>query len=420
MSRRPQGIFRDPRNGRWGYVFTSAHPRADGRRRQVRRGGLATMEAAKEARAAAVRDDRGLLVAGEDGFTVGAVLEQYVRTKRLQGRAPATVHQVEWATRRLIERFGRIAADRLTADHLDELYLDLMGKGRRVHKRGKGVEETERPLAARTVLIVHKVAKAAFALAVDKGQLVRNPARLATPPATDSTKVEARPHWAPDQVGDFLRFIAERRAKPRKVDTPERHRLPVGIIETLVDTGGRRGEALALRWSDIDLEGGTATIVRQLAAHPGTKAVEVRPPKRPRSKATVALHPSTIDVLKARRREQAADRLRMGAGWPTSGVAADLVFTWPDGSPIHPDVLTRSVARLSVEAGLPRLTAHGLRHSFATAALAARVPVEVVAARLGNTARVVQETYAHVIPADDHAAAQIVGDLYRASGSASS
>jgi integrase len=74
----------------------------------------------------------------------------------------------------------------------------------------------------------------------------------------------------------------------------------------------------------------------------------------------------------------------------------------------------RTIGRLSVAAGLPRLTPHGLRHSFASAALHARVPVEVVAARQGNTPRVVQEVYAHVIPADDQAAAQLVGDLYRA------
>lgn len=414
MSRRPSGIFRDPQNGTWGFVFTSQHPLPDGQRRQVRRRGFPTMEAAKDARDVAVRDDRGLLVVGDEGFTVAAVLEQYVRTKRLQGRAPATVHQIEWATKRLTERFGAMAADRLTSDHLDEMYLSLMGKGRRTYKRGKGVEETERALAPRTVLIVAKVVKAAFALAVDKGQLVRNPARLATPPATGSTSVEARPHWTPEQVGQFLRFVAERSAGPASIEAPERYRLPAGLMEVLVDTGGRRGEALGLRWSDVDLDAGTVTIVRQLAAHPGTKAVEVRPPKRPRSKATVALHPDTVEALRTRRREQAADRLRMGSGWPTEGVGADLVFTWADGSPIHPDVLTRSVARLSVEAGLPRLTAHGLRHSFATAALAARVPVEVVAARLGNTARVVQEVYSHVIAADDAGAARLVGDLYRA------
>jgi len=66
-----------------------------------------------------------------------------------------------------------------------------------------------------------------------------------------------------------------------------------------------------------------------------------------------------------------------------------------------------------MEAGLPRITPHGLRHSFATAALTAGVQIEVVAARLGNTARVVQEVYAHALPADDQSAAQLVGDLYR-------
>jgi integrase len=90
-----------------------------------------------------------------------------------------------------------------------------------------------------------------------------------------------------------------------------------------------------------------------------------------------------------------------------------------DGTAIHPNVLTRIVGRLSESAKLPRLTPHGLRHSFASAALQARVPVEVVAARLGNTPRVVQEVYAHVIPADDQAAAQLVGDLYRAVGTSS-
>jgi integrase len=62
------------------------------------------------------------------------------------------------------------------------------------------------------------------------------------------------------------------------------------------------------------------------------------------------------------------------------------------------------------------LTLHGLRHSFATAALKARVPVEVVTARLGNTPRTVQEVHSPVIPADDQAAAQVVGDLFRQRG----
>ena len=182
----------------------------------------------------------------------------------------------------------------------------------------------------------------------------------------------------------------------------------------LVDTGGRRGEVLGLRWGDIDLEAGTATITRQLVEYPDDRGLSYRLTKRPRSKATVGLHPDTVAALRRRRAEQGEHRLRMGAGWPGAGtVHADLTFTWPDGTAIRPSTLTRIIVRLSVEAGLPRLTPHGLRHSFATAALKARVPVEVVAARLGNTPRVVEEVYSHVIPADDQAAARLVGDLYR-------
>lgn len=115
-----------------------------------------------------------------------------------------------------------------------------------------------------------------------------------------------------------------------------------------------------------------------------------------------------------RKAEQAAKRRKMGADSPAENdISFDLVFTLPDGRMIRPVTLTRTIARMSVAAGLPRPTPHGIRHSFATAALKQRVPVEVVAARLGNTTRVVQEFYRHVIPAEDAEAAQIVGDLFR-------
>jgi integrase len=171
---------------------------------------------------------------------------------------------------------------------------------------------------------------------------------------------------------------------------------------------------LGLGWEDLDLGPGTATVRQQLVADAGTKTLTLRPTKRPRSKSVIALHPDTVTALNRRKAQQAEHRLPMGSGWPPKGTIHDgLVFTWPDGRAIHPDVLTRTVERMSVAAGLPRLTPHGIRHSFATGALSERVPTEVVAARLGNTPRVVQEVYQHVIPADDQAAAKLVGDLFR-------
>ena len=278
---------------------------------------------------------------------------------------------------------------------LEKAYLELLASGRR---------KSAKAMTPRSVEVIHKTIKAAYALAVRRGQVATNPADLATPP---SVATQARMWWTPEQVGRFLAHVA---LEPLVV---------VGLGEMLVDSGGRRGEVLGLRWLDIDLDDGTARVVQQLVADPTTKALSLRPTKRARSKSVIGLHPGTMAVLKRRRKDQAADRLAIGNGWPTAGtVAHDLVFTWPDGRPIHPDVLTRTVQRTAGALGLPRIGPHGLRHSFATAALSAHVPVEVVAFRLGNTPRVVQEVYQHVIPADDAAAARQVGDLFRRKGQA--
>lgn len=392
---------KDTRTGEWSFVFDSSQPRPDGSRRQVRRRGFATKAAAKAALDKAVKEDRALSGDG-GGLTVSAVLEQFIRTKRLAGKAPGTVAFYEWASTHATSRWGGWPADKLTADHLDAAYLEMLAGGRKRHRRGEGVEATDKPMSARSVEALHKTVKAAYALAVDKGQLVRNPAALATPPGA----VEPKRSWfTPEQVGRFLDYVA---------GLGDKSPLPLALVDALVDTGGRRGEVLALRWTDVDLELGTAHVTRQIVAHPKTKALEVRPTKRPRSKSVIGLHPATVAALRARRAQQNADRLLMGSGWPADGsLPAGLVFTFADGRAIHPDALTNIVARLSERSGLPRLTPHGLRHAFASAALQARVPVEVVAARLGNTPRVVQEVYAHVIPADDQATAQLVGDLYR-------
>ncbi len=339
-----------------------------------------------------------------DELTVSNVLADFVRTKRLAGKAPNTVAQYEWAAGIANARWGGWPASKLTNELLDAAYEEMLRTGRRQYRGKQGTTSTDRPMSPRSVEAVHKTIKAAFQLAVDKGRLDRNPAALATPPAVSE---QVRHWWTPEQVGTFLGYVATQPC------------ITVGLGETLVDTGGRRGEVLALRWQDLDLDAGTATVVQQLVSDGASKELTLRPTKRPRSRSVIGLHPATVAALRRRKTQQKEQRILMGPGWPKeASIHHGLVFTWPDGRAIHPDVLTRTVERLAVAAGLPRLTPHGLRHSFATAALSAHVPIEVVAARLGNTPRMVQEVYQHVIPADDHTAAQTVGDLYRRADSA--
>lgn len=400
--KRPRAAGPEPKksaNGTWGWVFDSAHPNPDGSRRQIRRRGFPTRTEARKALDEELRNDQKLLPSFNGPVTVNRVFAELIRAKELAGRAPNTVAQYRWARDRAAELWGEWEASKLTQAHLENAYLDMLGgPSRKQWRRGVGTTRTDRPLSRRSVEVFHKSVKAAFQHAVDKGLLHRNPAALIE---LASGERKARPYWTPAQVGEFIAFADS------QTD------LPIGLVDVVADTGARAGEVMGIRWSDVDLVGATVSIVRQLVADPVTGRLTLRPTKRPRAKSTIGVYSGTVGALLRRREQQDADREAIGRGWSTDPVASDLVFTWPDGSPINPKTMSRILARLTVQSGLPRLTAHGLRHSFATAALSARVPVEVVAARLGNTARVVQEVYQHVLAADDAATAKLVGDLYR-------
>ncbi|HUF98449.1 MAG TPA: tyrosine-type recombinase/integrase, partial [Ilumatobacter sp.] len=121
---------------------------------------------------------------------------------------------------------------------------------------------------------------------------------------------------------------------------------------------------------------------------------------------TISLDAATVATLKRWRTAQKAERLLMGEGWQGGH---DRVVTEPDGSPVHPNTLSRRFKALCVAADLPAIRLHDVRHSYATAALAAGVPVKVLSARLGHAdVGVTLKIYAHVMPGDDEAAADTV------------
>ena len=95
--------------------------------------------------------------------------------------------------------------------------------------------------------------------------------------------------------------------------------------------------------------------------------------------------------------------------WPDT----ELVFVWPDGSPLHPNVITRTYGRIVSAAGLPPMRLHNLRHAWATAALLAGVDIKVVSARLGHSStRITHDIYTAAVPSMDAAAAELVAGLY--------
>src|SRR5579862_3526968 len=161
---------KDATAGTWYFVFDSVHPHPDGRRRQVRKRGFPTKSAAQDALDAARRDDAALLPS-EGVLTVGDVFGDFVRTKRLAGRAPNTVAQYQWAAELAEARWGGWPAHKLTAELLDATYVSMLAGGRRQYRGKKqGTSTTARPMSPRSVEAFHKALKAAFQLAVDRGR----------------------------------------------------------------------------------------------------------------------------------------------------------------------------------------------------------------------------------------------------------
>jgi integrase len=175
----------------------------------------------------------------------------------------------------------------------------------------------------------------------------------------------------------------------------------------LLTTGLRRGEALGLAWSDVDLDAGRIT-VRQTLAYVGTKAV-LTETKTASSRRLIALPPVTVVALRAHRARQAQDRLGVGSGWRDTG----LVFTHVDGSALNPATVSRVFDRLVGEAGVPRITLHGTRHTWATLALLEGIPSKVVAEVLGHSStRVTEDVYQHVTPGMQADATARVAQLF--------
>jgi integrase len=139
--------------------------------------------------------------------------------------------------------------------------------------------------------------------------------------------------------------------------------------------------------------------------------------KTPSGRRSLALDPATLKALGEHRRRQAEERALIELTDTN-----DLVFTWPDGRPLHPDLITdwfqRHAKRVvwnqagRTKVGLPAIRLHDVRHSYATAALAAGIPAKIVSERLGHAnVQITLDTYSHVIPGLDEQAAATVARL---------
>jgi integrase len=160
-----------------------------------------------------------------------------------------------------------------------------------------------------------------------------------------------------------------------------------------VHTGLRRGEALALRWTDVDLEHKTLRVRGTLARIDGD--LVVTDPKTAKSRRFVPISAPTERILRDIRTAQAQQRLLAGPAWQATGY----VFTTELGEPCDPRNALRALYVAAAKAGLAGVGLHTLRHTAASVMLTEGVPLKVVSDLLGHSSiAITGDVYGHVSP----------------------
>jgi integrase len=294
---------------------------------------------------------------------------------------------------------AHVQLQRLTVTSFDQLYRHMSEQG----------------LTPRAVLALHEVLRPALKAAIKKGYLTQSPVELATRPKPNA---KGRP-VEEVEAGKVRALTKEEAARFLEAAREER---TSALWHVLLTGGLRPGEALALRWRDIDFEAGEVHVRRSLSRsgvdkEEHGKGWQITAPKTDKSVRTVPLPPPTMEELTRWRKRQARERLRLGPEWQDHGLA----FTSEIGTPLGLSNLRRGAFnRICARAGLgewgpeprkprsgptrqrpfrPSYRVYDLRHTFASHLLASGVPVLTVSRLLGHaTINLTLNTYAHFMP----------------------
>jgi integrase len=371
-------IYLDVASGRWSAVV-SVGRKPDGRRDRRKVTAKTKAEVMTKLKDLRRRLDNGL--ATDTRLTVGTYLDAWAVGLDVRVR-PATAELYRNMVRcHLRPALGTKTLAKLTPLDLDAVWGTKLAGGAKPN----------------TVRIMRAVLRRALRDAERDGLIIRNVAALSSPP-----RVEA-PAGRTLTVEQARLLLA----------TAHGDRLEAAYVLALT-LGLRRGELLGLAWGDLDTEVATVLVHQQVTVRKppqdaegiraGRGTLELAPIKTgAKGRRTLELTPELLDVLRAHRARQAAERLAAGAAWRASG----LIFTTSVGTPIDPRNLSQYFTAVAARAGLGRWHLHEARHSAASLMLASGTKLEIVSDVLGHSSvRVTADTYRHLLGGEKRQAAE--------------
>lgn len=260
---------------------------------------------------------------------------------------------------------GSVRLDRLKPEQIQILYNDMI----------------ERGLSPRSVRYVHTLLRNSLQQAIKWERIYRNPADLVSDELPKQRREEMKA-LTPEQAAAFMEATVY---SPMKA-----------FFSLLLSSGMRPGEALGLKWADVDFDNKRVTVNRSLTRYRGG-GWSLEEPKTARSRRSIPLPPTVIDDLKEHKRGQNEKILAAKEGeYNDQG----FVFAAKNGEPLSDrNILMRHFKPLLKATGLPDIRLYDLRHSCATLLLAAGENPKIVSERLGHASiTLTLDTYSHVLP----------------------
>ena len=371
-----EGNIRKRKDGRWEGRYTAGYDPKTGKR-LIKNVLGKTQAEVKEKLKRALEETNGLDVSrASDEYTVASWLRTWYELYAKPNVRTATANRYELIIEQYtVPRIGNIKLKKLTTQHLQKLYKELLESGR-IHV-GKGQDNG---LSTTTVHSVHLMLHCALKRAVKERLISRNPCEDCIVPKPRKLDMKI---LTPEHMKAYLE-AADRRGL-----------LPMFYLELV--SGLRKGELVALRWDDVDIRQRTISVSKQYVRNPDG-SLELTRPKTENSVRLVSIPQTAVDLL-----IQEHDK------------HPDSPYLFPSpltGEMYHPDSVVNLHKKILRDAGLEHLRFHDLRHTFATTALQNGVDVKTVSSMLGHfDAGFTLRTYTHATRQKQDEAAATMGSF---------
>src|SRR5450759_3552275 len=350
--------------------------------------GFATKQAASAAEAVRRTEEQKKYEMAKAGATgvaaamptsLAMLLAEFMKQYAQENLAPKTCERYQEMIVYLAPELLAMDMAAITPLHLSREWVRLLKCGGHTRKT-----KTPRPMKPKTVRNIAGLVSSAYLRAIKWGLVNANPVTH-----SDLPKMKKRAGLAllPSEQDRMV----ECAVVPWCLGT---------FLEMATATGCRRGEVLALRWSDI--QDGAAFVDRSLSQ---TRAGLIFKSTKTETPRRIELPPTTLPVLARHRERQDEFRRQFGTDYRSD---LDLIIANPDGTPLKPDSVSGTVSRLCRVLGLPKgASLHTIRHSHASLLLADGVDLATVSERMGHSSvATTANIYAHAIRGKDRAAAQ--------------